>query len=67
MHFKQSLYFYFLTFLSSYQINFSECQTDRIQIRPDLGPNRLQRLSADDTSWQRVSAYYWMYWYIVHL
>ena len=39
----------------------SECQTGLIQIRPhilvgpDLGPSCLQRLSADDTSRQRVN------------
>ena len=43
-----------------YRNNFSECQTVWIQIRadifvgPDLGPNCLQRLSADNTSRQRV-------------
>ena len=31
-----------------------ECQTVWILIRPDLGPNCLKRLSADDTSKQRV-------------
>ena len=27
---------------------------DRHFVEPDLGPSRLQQLSADDTSWQRV-------------
>ena len=42
----------------------SECQTVLIQIRPnffvrsDLGPNCLQRLSADDTSRQRAKSIY---------
>ena len=51
-----------LTLLKNSLINtISECQTVWIQIRsniffrPDLGPNCLQRLSADDTSRQRLT------------
>ena len=34
----------------------SECQTVWTLIKPDLGPKCLQRLSAEDTSRQRVNS-----------
>ena len=67
MHFKQSLYFLFLVFFCRLIRFFCRNQLLRNSIRvsnsldPDqtvLGPNRLQRLSADDTSRRRVVTCY---------
>ena len=57
MLFCRMLIFFFKINLFSKKISRipSECKTVWIQIRPDiLVPNCLQKLSADDTIWQRL-------------
>ena len=47
---------FFEKFFQEYHQSVNSLDPDQVLhfFRPDLGPNCLQKLSADDTSWQRV-------------
>ena len=54
MLFCHLLIFFKINFFEEFFQEYHQCQTVWIQTRPDLGPNCLQRLSADNTRRQRV-------------